>query len=85
MISISTVEGHTVRGQLEGHQHFFGIDLTTSPYNVMGVGVEVGQKPISIDRTIYRTAENNSERFTSYWAVVERQMTIRIGQVQVSA
>lgn len=85
MITASTVEGHTVRGQLEGHQHFFGIDLTTSPYNVMGVGVEVGQKPISIDRTIYRTAENNDERFSSYWAVVERQMTIRAGQVQVSA
>ena len=51
----------------------------------MGVGTEVGQKPISIDRTIYRTAENNSERFNSYWAVVERQMTIRAGQVQVSA
>jgi hypothetical protein len=85
MITDATIEGLTIRGEMEGHQHFFGIDLTTSPYNVMGVGTEVGQKPISIDRTINRTAENNAERFNSYWAVVEKQMILQGGQVRVSA
>ncbi|MBC8307156.1 MAG: hypothetical protein H8E55_66765, partial [Pelagibacterales bacterium] len=85
LMTDATVAGHTVRGSFEGHQHFMGIDLTTSPYNIMGVGTLVGQKPISIDRTINRTAENNIERFVSYWAVVERQFVLRAGQVQVSA
>lgn len=70
---------------LEGKMHFEGVDLSTSPLNVAGAGMLVGQKPVEHIRTIYRTAQQNSNRELRYFSLVERMMTLKNGQVMVSA
>jgi hypothetical protein len=84
IITDNTLEGHEQK-KLQGKLHFEGVDLSVSPLNVAGAGMLVGQKPVEHIRTIYRTAENNSDRELRYFSLVERMMTLKSGQVMVSA
>ena len=85
MLAQCTIGGQQVRGEFVGLSHYIGVDLTVSPYNVDGAGLRVGQKPITIERTIYRTATENEERQALYWSIVERMLTIRLSGVTVSS
>ena len=73
--------------EVQGTCHFEGVDLSVSPLNIPGAGMKVGQKPIEHLRTIYRTASpgENDARELRYFALVERLLTIKGGQVFVSA
>tara|TARA_B110000046_G_scaffold166438_1_gene183329 strand:+ start:315 stop:1751 length:1437 start_codon:yes stop_codon:yes gene_type:complete len=84
MFCDSTLEGHSMQ-LLEGKQHYVGIDFSVSPLNQPNNGVMVGQKPIQILHTINRTAEANAVRDVRFFSLVERNMTLRGGMVQVSA
>ena len=84
IISTNTING--VNQQvLEGQCHFEGVDLTTDPLVQVGSGTLVGQKPIESLRTIYQTANDNDNRELRYFALVERAMVLKGGQVMVSA
>tara|TARA_R110000772_G_scaffold215406_2_gene325850 strand:+ start:4719 stop:6134 length:1416 start_codon:yes stop_codon:yes gene_type:complete len=84
MISTNTLNG--VNQQvLEAQCHFEGVDLTTDPLVQVGSGTLVGQKPIESLRTIYQTANDNHNRELRYFALVERAMVLKGGQVMVSA
>lgn len=84
LISTNTLDGHADR-VLQGQLHFEGVDLTTNPFAQVGSGTLVGQKPIEALRTIYRTANDNNIRELRYFAIVERAMILKGGQVMVSA
>jgi hypothetical protein len=84
LISNNTLDGHADR-VLQGQQHYEGVDLTTNPFAQVGSGTLVGQKPIEALRTIYRTANDNDVRELRYFAIVERAMILKGGQVMVSA
>lgn len=85
IITDATLFGHIIRGQVEGRQHYMGVDLTKSPLNILGVGTQIGQKPVSILRTLNRTQLSSSSFSSSYWAHVEREMVLKGGEVKVSA
>ena len=67
-----------------GHQHWCGVDLVTNP--LVGSGTQIGQKPVSLQRTIYRGLgdENNQARQTLIWSKVERQFVLKSGVVSVT-
>lgn len=70
---------------IRASSHYVGVDLTTSGMNVLGNGKRIGVKPIIISKTIKRTAGNATAREMRVWASVERLITIRNGEVVVSA
>ena len=70
---------------IRASSHYVGVDLTTSGMNVLGNGKRIGVKPIIISKTIRRTAGNQTAREMRVWASVERLITIRNGEVVVSA
>ena len=70
---------------IRASSHYVGVDLTTSGMNVLGNGKRIGVKPIIISKTIKRTAGNQTAREMRVWASVERLITIRNGEVVVSA
>jgi hypothetical protein len=80
----STFEGHAQTALL-GSQHFLGIDLSISPLNVMGSGMEIGQKPVQFLHTVTNTNTDYQGREVKYFASVERMMTLKGGVVHVSA
>jgi hypothetical protein len=84
LIKDNTCQGHDQR-VLANQLHFEGVDLSVSPLNVPGAGMLVGQKPVEHIRTLYRTAQNNLDRQLRYFSLVERMMTLKAGQVMVSA
>ena len=84
VFSNNTYYGNSNR-TLNGTAHFEGVDLTTSPLNVTGSGQLVGQKPVESIKVIKRTAQNNDSRELRYFSLVERMMSIKNGQVFVSA
>jgi len=84
LISTNTLNG-TSQQALQGQLHFEGVDLTTNPFVQVGSGTLVGQKPIEALRTITRTNADNDIRELRYFALVERAMVLRGGQVLVSA
>jgi len=84
LISTNTLNGTSQRA-LQGQLHFEGVDLTTNPFVQVGSGTLVGQKPIEALRTITRTNADNDIRELRYFALVERAMVLRGGQVLVSA
>ncbi len=84
LISTNTIDGTSQR-VLQGQCHFEGVDLTTNPFAQVGSGTLVGQKPIEALRTIFQTADDNATRELRYFAIVERAMVLRSGQVMVSA
>lgn len=84
LVKDNTCQGHQ-QTELQGQCHYEGVDLSVSPLNVAGAGMMVGQKPVEHIRTIYRTAENNNDRELRYFSLVERMLTLKNGQVMVSA
>lgn len=75
----------TLTNDIRGTSHYVGVDLTTSGMNVLGNGKRIGVKPIIVSKTIKRTTGNESAREMRVWASVERLITIRNGEVVVSA
>ena len=69
---------------LGGHAHYCGVDLITNP--LVGSGTLIGQKPVTLERTIFRGLgdENNRARETLIWSKVERQFVLKSGVVSVS-
>jgi len=84
VVSASTFEGVSQR-VVQGQMNFTGVDLSTSPLNIPNTGLKVGQKPVEHLRTIYRTAQNNDARVSTYFSTVERAFVLRNGIVSVSA
>ena len=92
---VGKVEGHQCPAQgsnsygtdtdVRGTSHYEGIDLTTSGSNVLGSGTKIGVKPIRLTKTYTRTADDYGARDLRIYAGVERFMTIRNGEVFVSA
>jgi len=80
----TTVEGHP-QTDLLGSQHYLGVDLSISPLNAPGVGMEVGQKPVQMLHTLTNTNTDFGGREVKYFSSVERLMTIKGGQVLVTA
>ena len=64
--------------------HYIGVDLTTSGMNVLGNGKRIGVKPIIVSKNIRRTAADATAREMRCWASVERLITIRNGEVNLS-
>ncbi len=87
------IEGHalpdgantTLTNDIRATSHYIGVDLTTSGMNVLGNGKRIGVKPIIISKTIKRTEGNQTARELRCWASVERLITIRNGEVVLSA
>ncbi len=79
-----TYEG-TAQTALLGAQHYLGVDLTVSPLNAPGVGQQVGQKPIQMLHTLTSTNTDFGGRDVKYFSTVERLMTLKGGQVMVTA
>lgn len=69
---------------LGGHAHYCGVDLVSNP--LVGSGTQIGQKPVTLQRTIYRGLgdENAQPRETLVWAKVERQFVLKSGVVSVT-
>ena len=65
--------------------HYIGIDMTTSGFNVLGNGTKVGSKPIILSKTYKRTNGKHQAREIRVYANVERLITIKGGDVVVSA
>ena len=92
-VYVGQIEGHqlpdgvntTLTNDIRATSHYVGVDLTTSGMNVLGNGKRIGVKPIIISKTIKRTENNNQAREMRVWASVERLITIRNGEVVVSA
>lgn len=77
----NTVAGNDIRATA----HYLGIDLTTSGFNVLGNGTKVGSKPIIVSKTYKRTNGKHQAREMRIYANVERLITIKGGDVVVSA
>lgn len=84
VISASTFAGHSQQ-TLEGKQHFLGVNLSTSPLNILGTGSLVGQKPIQFEIDFFNTGINGPARTLRFYSLVERQFTLKGGNVFVSA
>lgn len=65
--------------------HYLGIDMTTSGFNTLGNGKKVGNKPIVLSKTYKRTNGKFEAREIRTYASVERLITIKGGDVMVSA
>ncbi len=85
MLSANCTLGGRNQSVLEGSQYFLGFDLSTDVMGAPGSGQRVGQKPIQMLHTLRRTSASLAARQVKYYAVVEKQMTLRGGQVSVSA
>lgn len=85
MVSAATTLNGRAQSVLEGSQYFLGFDLTSDTMGAPGSGQRVGQKPIQMLHTLRRTTTSFAARQVKYYAVVEKQMTLRGGQVSVSA
>jgi len=84
VIGVNTFAGHNQQ-VLEGQQHFVGVNLSTSPLNILGTGTLVGQKPIQFEIDYFNTAINGPARTLRFYSLVERQFTLKGGNVFVSA
>lgn len=83
ILAASTLNGLN-QSQLAGAQHFIGIDMSKSPMNMPGNGTLIGQKPIQFNRTFRRVAAENQALTQRIFSLVERNMIIKNGAVQVS-
>lgn len=68
-----------------GKNHYIGVDLTTSGFNVLGNGKQIGVKPVIYSVTKFRSNGKNGAREMRCYANVERLITIKNGDVVVSA
>ncbi len=71
--------------ELRATSHYVGIDLTTTGMNVLGNGMRIGVKPIIVSKTLRRPHDSEKARELRCWASVERLITIRNGEVILSA
>ena len=70
---------------IRGIAHYEGLDMTTSGANILGSGTLIGTKPMRLTKTYSRTADDYGARDLRIYAGVERFMTIKQGEVFVSA
>jgi len=86
--AFGTTQSYALNGisdaNFSGHQHYCGVDLVTNP--LTGAGTQVGQKPILLQRTLYRGAEDSpaNQIITFVWGKVERQFILKNGNVSVT-
>ncbi len=80
----ATFQGHAMT-ELLGSQHYLGVDLSISPVNAPGVGMEIGQKPVQMLHTLTSTNSDFGGRDVRYFSTVERIMTLKGGMVSVTA
>ncbi len=80
----ATLNGNNQK-ELLGSQHFLGCDLSVSPINAPGNSTQIGQKPVQMLHTITNTAADNVGRDVRYFSIVERMMTIKGGEVMLTA
>lgn len=87
-VYIGGVEGHvlsTGADDIRCTSHYIGIDMTTSGFNTLGNGKKIGNKPIVLSKNYKRTNGKFEGREIRSYAQVERLMTIKDGDVMVSA
>jgi len=78
--------GNTDRtNDIRGLSHYTGVDLTTTGFNVLGNGKRVGVKPITYQALYKRTHDKRAARTLRFFSNVERVITIKNGDVVVSA
>ena len=70
---------------MRGMSHYTGVDLTTTGFNVLGNGKRIGVKPIVYQCKESRTANKQQAREVRFYSNVERVITIKNGDVMVSA
>ena len=70
---------------LRATSNYIGYDATTSGFNVLGNGKKIGVKPVIIQKKLKRTNNNHVAREMRVFTMVERLITIRNGEVVVSA
>ena len=70
---------------IRGLSHYTGVDLTTTGFNVLGNGKRVGVKPITYQALYKRTQDKRAARTLRFFSNVERVITIKNGDVVVSA
>mgnify|MGYP003142998169 FL=1 len=71
----------SIRG-MEGNLHYVGCDFTID--GGIGQGVMVGQTPIRIISNVTHQSTDQGGRTITYFSIVERQMSIKGGNVVVS-
>ena len=81
--SANTFQGHA-NTLLQGRQHFIGVDMSNSVMNIVGTGTLIGQKPIQFEITYNNSNANDPARTNRYYALVERQFTLKGGNLFVS-
>jgi len=74
-----------VQDQLCRTSHYFGVDLTTSGFNVLGNGKKIGVKPILLQYNRKNTNNDRGAVEMRIYSNVERVMMIKGGAVMVSA
>ncbi len=70
---------------IRGTSHYIGYDATTSGFNVLGNGKKIGVKPVIVQKNYKRTRGDVAAREMRVFTMVERLITIRNGEVVVSA
>ena len=92
-VYIGQIQGHQLpnganadlTNDIRGTSHYIGYDATTSGFNVLGNGKKIGVKPVIVQRNLKRTDGFNNAREMRVFTMVERLITIRNGEVVVSA
>jgi len=99
-VFVGLVEGHQLpnaanadmRNDIRSTSHYIGYDATTSGFNVLGNGVQIGVKPILIQREYSRQADDgtavlgqNAARQMRIYTGVERIYNIKQGEITISA
>ena len=67
---------------MEGNLHYMGADFTVD--GGIGQGVMVGQTPIRIISNVTHQNTDQGGRTITYFSIVERQMSIKGGNVMVT-
>lgn len=80
----ATFEGHN-QNTVQAKNHYNGINLSTSPFNEWGSGIEIGQKPLRLLRTLPRGHTDFGQRNMKVWAMCEKAFNLKNGVVSVTA
>lgn len=70
---------------LLGNCHYHGADFSKTPFNTPGNGTLIGQKPVQFIRKLFRGQGEQAGITQRCYSLVERQLIIKGGSVQVSA
>jgi len=90
---IGKVEGHqlptatntTAGNDVRATSSYVGYDATTTGFNVLGNGANIGTKPIILSRTYHRKQGNDQPRELRIFSGIEKIMVIKNGEVTISA